>query len=112
MAQDTKSTTSPEAEPAETYVPQDIRAVQTIKHEGMFLLCDRYGDIAERSPIGAIENVYESTGAGESIGGRAETSSIKQISVEAQGIIARAGARHVKLAVPMAIARNGEHLIE
>ena len=29
----------------ETSVPQDIRAVQTIKHESMFLLSDRYGDI-------------------------------------------------------------------
>ena len=50
MAKDEKSSPPTEAEPAETYVPQDIRAVQTIKHEGMFLLCDRYGDIAERSP--------------------------------------------------------------
>jgi len=50
MAHDGESETPPQAEPAETYVPQDIRAVQTIKHEGMFLLCDRYGDIAERSP--------------------------------------------------------------
>src|SRR5438445_12272737 len=49
MAQDAKSTTPPAVEPAETYVPQDIRAVQTIKHEGMFLLCDRYGDVAEGS---------------------------------------------------------------
>src|ERR1044072_861645 len=29
----------------ESSVPQDIRSVQTIKHESMFLLCDRYGDI-------------------------------------------------------------------
>src|SRR2546423_1278783 len=43
MAQDAESTTPPAAEPAETYVPQDIRAVQTIKHEGMFLLFHRYG---------------------------------------------------------------------
>jgi glycogen debranching enzyme len=37
-------------EPGDTQVPQDIRSVQTIKHEGMFLLSDRYGDIEENSP--------------------------------------------------------------
>ena len=31
----------------ESAVPQDIRSVQTIKHESMFLLCDRYGDIVD-----------------------------------------------------------------
>ncbi|HLW16425.1 MAG TPA: glycogen debranching N-terminal domain-containing protein [Actinomycetota bacterium] len=34
---------------AEPSVPQDIRSVQTIKHESMFLLCDRYGDIVDDS---------------------------------------------------------------
>jgi glycogen debranching enzyme len=29
--------------------PQDIRAVQTIKHEGAFLLSDRYGDVEQDS---------------------------------------------------------------
>src|SRR5207244_1898491 len=38
---------APDAE--ESSVPQDIRAVQTIKHESMFLLCDRYGDIVDDS---------------------------------------------------------------
>ncbi|MGZ4120911.1 MAG: amylo-alpha-1,6-glucosidase [Actinomycetota bacterium] len=43
--------TQPSAEDhAEPHTPQDIRSVQTIKHEGMFLLADRHGDILEESP--------------------------------------------------------------
>jgi len=49
MAQGAKDE-QPVAEAEETSVPQDIRAVQTIKHESMFLLSDRYGDIVDGSP--------------------------------------------------------------
>jgi glycogen debranching enzyme len=38
------------AEAAPAPVPQDIRHVQTIKHEGLFLLSDRFGDIESDSP--------------------------------------------------------------
>lgn len=37
-------------EPLEEPLPADIRDVLTIKHEGLFLLSDRFGDIEETSP--------------------------------------------------------------
>lgn len=45
MAQDLES-----PEGIEPLIPQDIRDVQTIKHEEVFLLSDRYGDVEEASP--------------------------------------------------------------
>src|SRR3989442_11613056 len=50
MVQDANDETQPDAEAEDATVPQDIRAVKTIKHESMFLLSDRYGDIVDGSP--------------------------------------------------------------
>jgi glycogen debranching enzyme len=47
MAEELEDVFVAPSEHAEARPPQDIRAAQTIKHEGMFLLSDRYGDISE-----------------------------------------------------------------